>query len=52
MRRAITDARAGRAAELETLRARIAANAEARRIHALAADRTWPFPLAMTAAAR
>ena len=28
------------------LRARIAANAEARRVHALAADRTWPFPLA------
>jgi hypothetical protein len=47
MRRAIIEARAARDAELAALRARIAANAEARRIHALATDRTWPFPLAL-----
>ena len=47
MRRRIAAARAARAAELAALRARIAANAEARRIHALATDRTWPFPLAL-----
>jgi hypothetical protein len=47
MRRAIVEARAARDAELAALRARIAANAEARRIHALATDRTWPFPLAL-----
>jgi hypothetical protein len=47
MRRRIVEARAARAAELAALRARIAANAEARRIHALATDRTWPFPLAL-----
>ena len=45
MRRKIVEARAVRAAELNDLRTRIAANAEARRVHALATDRTWPFPL-------
>jgi hypothetical protein len=47
MRRKIIDARTARAAELDRLRARIATNSEARRAHALATDRTWPFPLAM-----
>ena len=46
MRRKIVEARAARAAELNALRARIASNSEARRVHALATDRTWPFPLA------
>ncbi|MFZ9881434.1 MAG: hypothetical protein ACO3QC_08545, partial [Phycisphaerales bacterium] len=44
MRRAILEARAAREPEFHALRARIAANAEARRVHALATDRTWPFP--------
>jgi hypothetical protein len=48
MRRKIIDARTARAAELDRLRARIATNSEARRVHALATDRTWPFPLAMS----
>ncbi len=47
MRRAILEARAARAAELAALRARIAANQEALAAHALATDRTWPFPLSM-----
>jgi hypothetical protein len=45
MRRRIATARFTRAAELEALRARVSSNAEARRVHALATDRTWPFPL-------
>jgi hypothetical protein len=46
MRRKIIETRSARAEEIASLRARISANAEARRVHALAADRTWPFPLA------
>jgi hypothetical protein len=46
MRRAIAAARTAREPELAALRARIAANTEARRIHALATDRAWPFPFA------
>ena len=46
MRRAIVDARAARAAELASMRARIAANRDAIAAHALANDRTWPFPFA------
>jgi hypothetical protein len=46
MRKRIVEARAARAAEIDALRTRIASNAEARRVHALATDRTWPFPLA------
>jgi hypothetical protein len=45
MRKRIIEARAARAAEIDALRTRIASNAEARRAHALATDRTWPFPL-------
>ena len=45
MRRAIVEARAGREAEIASLRARIAENREALAAHALAMDRTWPFPL-------
>ena len=45
MRRRIIGARGERAAELETLRARIAANRGAIAAHALATDRTWPFPM-------
>jgi hypothetical protein len=47
MRRRIVEARAGRAAEFDALRARIAANHEAIAAHALATDRTWPFPLVL-----
>ncbi|MFM7134655.1 MAG: hypothetical protein ACKO0W_10100 [Planctomycetota bacterium] len=46
MRRAIERARAERASELDALRARIAANGDALAAHALATDRTWPFPFA------
>jgi hypothetical protein len=46
MRRQIVDARAARAAELDAMRARIAANRVALEAHALATDRTWPFPFA------
>jgi formylmethanofuran dehydrogenase subunit B len=46
MRRAIVDARAAHTAELAALRTRIAANRDALAAHALANDRTWPFPLA------
>ena len=45
MRRRILDARAAQSSELDALRARIAANREAIAAHALATDRTWPFPL-------
>ena len=45
MRRRIIGARGERAAELEALRARIAANRGAIAAHALATDRTWPFPM-------
>jgi hypothetical protein len=44
MRRAIVEARAARASELASMRARIAANRDAIAAHALANDRTWPFP--------
>jgi hypothetical protein len=47
MRRAIVAARAARATELTSLRARIAANRDAIAAHALANDRTWPFPFAV-----
>ena len=47
MRRRIVTTRADRAAELDGLRARIAANGEAIAAHALATDRTWPFPMAL-----
>ena len=47
MRRRVVEARAARAAETDALRARIAANREAIAAHALATDRTWPFPLAL-----
>ena len=47
MRRAIVEARAARAAELASMRARIAANRDALAAHALANDRTWPFPFAV-----
>lgn len=47
MRRRIVEARAARAAELDAMRARIAANRVALDAHALATDRTWPFPLAL-----
>lgn len=47
MRRAIIDARAARATELASLRTRIAANRDAIAAHALANDRTWPFPFAV-----
>lgn len=46
MRRAIAAARTAREPGLADLRARIAANAEARHAHALATDRAWPFPFA------
>jgi hypothetical protein len=46
MRSRIAEARAARGAELDALRARIAANREALAANALAADRTWPFPMA------
>ena len=46
MRRRIVEARTARAAETDALRARIDANREAVAAHALATDRTWPFPLA------
>jgi hypothetical protein len=45
MRRRIIGTRVERAAELEALRARIAANRGAIAAHALATDRTWPFPM-------
>jgi hypothetical protein len=38
------DARASRTGELDVLRQRIAANRDALAAHALATDRTWPFP--------
>jgi hypothetical protein len=44
MRRRIVDARASRTGELDGLRQRIAANRDALAAHALATDRTWPFP--------
>ncbi len=44
MRRAIVEARAARAAEIDRMRARVAANRDALAAHALATDRTWPFP--------
>ena len=47
MRRAIVAARAARAAELASMRTRIAANRDAIAAHALANDRTWPFPFAV-----
>jgi len=47
MRRRIVEARAALAAETDALRARIAANRAAAAAHALATDRTWPFPLAL-----
>jgi len=47
MRRAIVEARAARAAELASMRTRIAANRDAIAAHALANDRTWPFPFAV-----
>ncbi len=47
MRRAIVDARAACAPELDSLRTRIAANRDALAAHALANDRTWPFPFAV-----
>ncbi|MFM7050728.1 MAG: hypothetical protein ACKOYN_01145 [Planctomycetota bacterium] len=47
MRRAIERARAERATELNALRARVAANRDASAAHALATDRTWPFPFTM-----
>ena len=47
MRRRIVEARAARAAELDAMRARIAANREALEAHALATERTWPFPFAL-----
>jgi len=47
MRRRIVEARAARAAELDAMRARIAANRVALEAHALATDRTWPFPFAL-----
>ena len=47
MRRRIVDARAAQSSELDALRARIAANREAIAAHALATDRTWPFPFAL-----
>jgi len=46
MRRAIIEARTARTAELDAMRARIAANRVALEAHALATDRTWPFPFA------
>ena len=46
MRRRIVEARTARAAELDAMRARIAANRVALEAHALATDRTWPFPFA------
>jgi hypothetical protein len=48
MRRAIEAARKQRAVEINALRARLGANARALRTHALATDRTWPFPFSMT----
>ena len=48
MRRAIEAARKQRADEINALRARLGANARALRTHALATDRTWPFPFSMT----
>jgi hypothetical protein len=50
MRRAIEEARRLRAAELAAMRTRIAANRDALEAHALATDRTWPFPLAASPA--
>ncbi|MFM7261794.1 MAG: hypothetical protein ACKO3W_14455, partial [bacterium] len=50
MRRAIVEARIARTAELNALRNRIAANHDALAAHALATDRTWPFPLAISPA--
>ena len=47
MRRRIVEARTARAVELDSLRTRIAANHAAAAAHALATDRTWPFPLAL-----
>jgi hypothetical protein len=44
MRRAIVEMRTARDAELASLRTRIAANRDALGAHALANDRTWPFP--------
>jgi hypothetical protein len=45
MRREIESARTEHARELAELRARVDANREASRAAALAADRTWPFPM-------
>ena len=50
MRRAIEEARRARAKQLAELRMRIAANHEALEAHALATDRTWPFPFAASPA--
>jgi hypothetical protein len=47
MRREIESARSSHAAEIAALRARVDANREASRAAALAADRTWPFPMTM-----
>ncbi len=47
MRRAIVEARAAHASKLDDLRTRIAANREAIATHALATDRTWPFPFSL-----
>lgn len=47
MRRRVVEARTTRTAETDALRARIAANREAIAAHALATDRTWPFPMAL-----
>ena len=47
MRRRILEARAARATEIDAMRVRIAANREALDAHALATDRTWPFPFAL-----
>jgi len=47
MRRAIEEARRTRTAELSALRTRIVVNREALEAHALATDRTWPFPCAI-----
>jgi hypothetical protein len=47
MRRKIIDARSARADEIASLRVRIEANRDALASHALATDRTWPFPFAL-----
>ena len=47
MRRQIVETRTARATEIDAMRVRIAANREALDAHALATDRTWPFPFAV-----